>query len=228
MNNFLIYSYVDTNSHEGCSFQEIAKLTQPSLIEYAKIHEYDYYFQDSGFNTNLKIGWERYTITLEKFSDYKWIFYVDADATIMNHTIRLENIVDDNYDIMVARNSISKDWNGINTGVIFFKNSQWTKDFLNFLLTKTHLHNIWGFEQSALIEAYTNNEMDCQKHIKVTKNRLFNSYAHQWYVEDNFRVGDFVCHAAGSSNQFREKLFTELNQKIIKLPKNEINTEFFV
>ena len=228
MNKYLIYSYADTNSHEGCSFQKLADLTQPSLIEYAKVHGYDYYFQDSNFNTNLKIGWERYTITLDRFGDYEWIFYVDADATIMNHTIRIENIIDNNYDIMVARNSISKDWTGINTGVIFFKNSQWTKDFLNFLLTKTHLHNTWGFEQSALIEAYINNEMDCQKHIKITKNRLFNSYMHQWYEEDRFRPSDFVCHCCGTSNSYREKLFTFLKNNIIKVPDYKIPFDPFV
>ena len=225
----LCYSYCNpTDSHEGATFGRIAELTQPSVIEYCKTHGYDYYFQDSGFDSNKIIGWERYDITLRKLDLYDYIFYLDADAMIMNHTIRLENIIDNNYDILIAYNSIAKDWTGINTGVILFKNSQWTKDFLNHLNSKTHFHTTWAYEQGALIEAYTNNEMDCQKHIKLVKNRLFNSYAHQWYVEDNFRIGDFVCHAAGSSNSYRERLFTELNKKIIKLPPNEIETGFFV
>src|ERR1044072_4010687 len=108
----LCYSYCDSNSHEGCSFKELAALTQPSIKEYCALHDYDYSFQYDGFNSNKIIGWERYDITLRELDRniYDWIFYIDADATIMNHTIRLENIIDDNYDIMIAKNSLSKDW----------------------------------------------------------------------------------------------------------------------
>jgi len=228
MSKFLVFGYQDKNSHEGCSFQELGNLTLPSKIDYCKTHGYDFYLQETDFDYSKKIAWARIKIIIEKIKENKWdwILYLDADTMICNHTIRLENLVDDNYDIIISRNFAKQEYE-INCGVMLIKCSEWSLKFFENLYTKSEFYNHDWAEQAAIMDELEKKE-EIRNHFKFVHNRYFNSYAHKWYPEDNFQIGDFICHAAGSSNEFRYKLFSELNNKIIKVANLEIKTEFFV
>jgi hypothetical protein len=222
----LVFTYGDTNSHYGCSFSDLLKITNASKEEYCETHGYDFYCRTEGIRTDRAIGWEKIQIICDHIDKYDYIFYVECDAMIMNHTIRIENLIDDNYDITTSIHKNANEYE-INAGVLLIKCSEWSKNFLNKLCKKEEFHHHNWAEQAAIInELKTNTET--RKHFKFVSNRYFNSYAHKWYPEDNFQIGDFVLHAAGSSNDYRFQLFNEMKNYIIKMPKINIKTEFFL
>lgn len=51
--------------------------------------------------------------------------WVDTDTVIMNFETRLESFLDERYDLI-----ISKDFRGLNNGVFFIKNSNWSANLL--------------------------------------------------------------------------------------------------
>ena len=221
---FLVFTYSSQGTHEGCSFDKLAELTRPSKIEYCKTHNYVHLDAIVNENYNKPIGWLKIEVFLKEIENYDWILYVEADAMILNQTIRLENLIDDNYDIIVAKNRHNKKKIEINCGVMLVKCSEWSKNFFKNLLEDTS--NSW-FEQGAIMDKI-NNDQEIRKHFKLVENRFFNSYFHEWYPDDNFRPGDFILHAAGSSNSFREKLFSFLQDKIVRVPKYDIPLQPFV
>jgi hypothetical protein len=184
---FLVFSFHNEGSHEGCSFSKLAQLTLPSKIDYAAAHGYDFYCNAVANPKGKAIGWEKVQIMLDKMSQYDWMLYVECDAMIMNETIRLENIIDDKYDIMLANCHTWPDYKGVNTGVMLVKCSEWSKNFLNLLNSQEQYFNGNWFEQGAIINAIKIGQYETDQHIKLVHNRLFNSYYHKDTTADNFQ-----------------------------------------
>ncbi len=222
---FLIFTYFDDNCHHGCSFRELSKLTIPSFQEYCGTHGYDFYCKDSNFTPGRTVGWTKFEIFLEKIDKYDWIFYVECDSMLMNQTIRLENLIDDHHDIIISRTENKNDIE-LSCGPMLVKSSEWNRDFFNKMLNKKEYYTNQMVEQAAITDEIRNNE-ESRKHCKIMPLRFFNSFSHFWHLEGNFKVGDFICHAPGCSNDYRYRLFTELKEKIIRIPNYNIETQPF-
>lgn len=219
----LVFTYWDNRSKDKYSFKDIGLLTNPSKEEYCKKWNYDFeYFEIDKYDK--EIGWFKIETIKRKLESgyYSWVFYVEADAMIMNHTIDLNSILDNNYDIVLAKNSISKGWEGLNCGVISVRNSEWSIKFLEKLLNKKEFWHNNQAEQAAIIDEFNNNEKEMLEHIKILNSRTINAYYHLWYPKDNFAMGDFILHDAGAHNSHRFELFTELKDKIIKEENSEL------
>lgn len=218
----LVFSYYDNRSKDKYSFKEIGQLTLDSKVEYCKIHGYDF----SNYNLHegypKEIGWFKIDIIRERLKDYDWILYCEADAMICNYTIRLEEILDINYNFIIAKNSISSDWNGINCGVFAVRNSEWSMNFLNKIHNKKEFWHHNQAEQQAIINEFEINTKEMLENCKIIKNKIFNSYFHEWYEQDNFKMGDFILHDAGAHNIHRFQLFNELKDKIIKEENSDL------
>lgn len=211
----LIFSYYYEN------FKDIAALTIPTIEEYAKIHGYDFYIKDKDFDHSKRIGFERIDIFLEKIDQYDWIWYLDADSMIMNQTIRLENLIDNNFDMIIAKNPENKQIIEINVGSVLIKKSEWTKIFLKHISNlENYFNHDWKTQQAIIDYINITNIQDAQKHMKIVHPRYFNSNYHVWHSNSNFKMGDLVLHPAGSSNDYRLRLFNEMKNYIIKMPTN--------
>jgi len=223
----LIFTYANTNTHYGCSFHKLLDLTNPSKEEYCKIHGYDFLCRtELHHNSKNDVGWEKIKIINEVINDYDYIFYVECDAIIMNHTIRIENLIDDNYDFIVSGiDKAPKEKYEINCGVFLIKCSDWTKKFLSDLYSKRHIIHPdyppnWA-EQIALMKELVHSE-ETRKHFRLTHLRYFNSFYRPDFPNDVFQFGDFVFHAVGCNNELREKILSEFKDKVIKMPNSKI------
>jgi len=215
MKKILVYSYYYEN------FKEIADITQSTIEEYCKIQGYDFFIQTKDFDHSKGIGFERIKIALEKLQNYDWLWYLDIDTMIMNQTIRLENIVDENYDIIISKNPKNKLITEINIGSILIKKTEWTRNFLEHINNlDEYYHHDWKSQQAIIDYINITHSQEVEKHIKLVNPRFFNSFYHEWFLEENFQIGDFVLHPAGSSNDYRIRLFNEMKNKIIKKPKD--------
>lgn len=220
----LIFTYHDEMLHGKTSYKDIHNLTSPSKEEYCKIHGYEFFVKDSNFDFDRKVNWERVPMFINfiKQKKWDWIWFLGTDCMIMNQTIRLENIIDDNYDMILANSSNSKI--EVNTDSWLIKSSDWSLNFLETINKRTDLYHHEWCEQQAVIEEIEKNE-GVKKHFKLVHTRCFNSYYHAWFPEFNFKFGDFVIQAAGHNNDYRLELFSELKDKIIKTPDSEIKTK---
>ena len=225
----LVFTYANTNSHEGCSFQRLLDITNPSKEEYCKIHGYDFICKtDLTHNHKNDIGWEKIKIINEYIDQYDYIFYVEADAIIMNQTIKIENLIDENYDIFVSINKrVPEERYEINCGTLLVKCSSWSKQFMLDLYSKKHIkhHDYpdnWA-EQIALIKELVNSP-ETRKHFKLMHLRYFNSFYRPDFPDDTFKMGDFILHAVGMPNSMRETLLDECKNKIIKMPSSGLQT----
>lgn len=116
-----------------------------------------------------------------------WILWSDADALIINQTVPLESIIDDGYDLM-----ISYDWLMVQAGVILFKCSPWTLDFVGKVYNDREFDKARALDQSAIqsyLDKLSNAERD--QHVKVIPKYVFNVYP------EEYRPGDFLVHMAG-------------------------------
>jgi hypothetical protein len=148
--------------------------------------------------------------------------WIDGDTLIMNDEIKLENLIMDlskNMDIMVAQ-----DWTMLNTGVMFVKNSEWSRKFLELVYDQTEFLNHPNWEQGAFIHLLENNEMEAKSHINVlplSHQNQFNSY---WY---SYNYRDFILHFPGCWRDNNDYGLPVCMEKFCPIKKDEEDEESF-
>ena len=156
-------------------------------------NKYDYKFINLNISLDLSrpIPWSKILIIEQNIDVYDWIFYSDADSLIMNPSIKLESLIDDNYDLIITR-----DQNNLNSGNFLLKNSEWSKNFLKDIYEqKQYINHPW-WENMAIIDLYDNNQ-NIRDKTKILDVRSMNSYV------NNYQKGDFIIHFAGSQGNIK-------------------------
>lgn len=188
------------------SWLDLAKISVPNIVSYCKRRNYDW---------NVQCSIDPYD-AFEKIRQIKnqfdsgtadVVMSMDCDAMITNYLKKIEDLIEGDEKLY-----LSKDYNGINTGVFIIKNSEWSKMFLSSLLEKKGLPNI-HCEQDAIV-GFINENKDATKEIKILPQNQINSYNYSLYKEippqshddGDFRLGDFVIHFPGISMNERLKM----------------------
>ncbi len=163
---------------------------------YCDMHGYDFFCASESLDPTRHVVWSKILFIKEVMNQgtYDWIFWTDADAVICNPTIKLEDLIDDNFDVI-----ISKDFYGINAGHFFIKCCDWSLAFLDKVYRHTDcINHIWR-EQRAIIVEYKKAAM--KTHFKIIPQRLINSYSPEKTYNAKFQLddviyqpGDFLIH----------------------------------
>ncbi len=202
-------------------FEPLGRYCSQGKIEYCTHHNYDCIIKTSDFDRSRHIYWSRVKFLLQHLPQYDWIFWCDADAIIMNQTIKLESLVDEDADFI-----ISKDFNGINNGAFLIKNAQRSLDFLNEIWSwpknKEGLENLPGGGDQAATILFQRLHPGKLK-MKFVPQRTFNSYLLEHYFTDlpmdyansQYQYGDFVLHMPGLGDGTRLSIFHEYRHKVI-------------
>jgi glycosyltransferase involved in cell wall biosynthesis len=149
--------------------------------DYATIQGYDLICHRATLDQSRPPAWSKVLAILRELPKYDWVFWTDADALIMNHGIRLEDLIDEQYDLLISR-----DKNEYNTGHMLFRNTPAAKTYLEKSYAQTQfIHHYW-WEQAAMAHVL-NTDKDALA-TKILDQRLFNSYL------ENYHPGDFVIH----------------------------------
>jgi hypothetical protein len=180
----------------GDQYKSIVKYSNKIKMDYCKRYLYDYRDdEDEGIvDKSRPLAWSKVNLISRCLEEgYEYVVWMDADAYIMNPDVRLENIIvnfSKDKDMLMCIDTVDT----LNSGVLFIKNTEWSKAFFKHLYTMTDFINHSNWEQGALIDMYKNNTMDTKNHILVlpkTQQRLFNSYYGM------YKQGDFIVHLAG-------------------------------
>jgi len=146
----------------------------------------------------------------------EWVWWLDNDAMITNFDIRAEDLIDNDYHVIMGVDIAS-----INTGSFFVRNSMQGRQWLEFLLSKKgeYKNDKKWFEQQAVIDFYPK----FQDLFKVVPQRTFNSYDYRIYQVDGtdllgydgqWNKGDFVIHWPGLQNEIRVQLAQQYKKEI--------------
>ena len=160
---------------------------------YCNKHGYDFICCDISLDASRPVAWSKILILLQTMEnpEYKWIFWTDDDSLFMNYGIQIESLIDENYNIIIA-----KDPNGINSGQFLIKNSAWSRQFLYDVYAHTECINHFWWEQQAIILEYKQNP-EVAAQIKFIPQRLLNSFAREVGLvgpNTTYQPGDFIIH----------------------------------
>jgi len=194
------------------NYKSLAELSIPNKMAYAAKYNYEFIYFDDVIDKSRPPQWgmvkavEKLLLT----NKYDWVWWIDLDSLIMNFDIKLESIIDENYDIVFTANQYSY----ISNGSAFYKNSDVTKQFLKdaYDLEKPYLKNIdvnvFDHAQQSM-RLLLLNETHYKQRVKMIHERVCNSfctttdpsvltYYPNWNIDENiYQPGDFLVQFCG-------------------------------
>jgi glycosyltransferase involved in cell wall biosynthesis len=198
--------------------RDLADLTWANKEKYAEKHGYLAVAKTDNFSTE-QVHFDKFVHILDvmnKHPDVDWVWWLDNDAMITNFDIRAEDLVDNEYHVIMPT-----DIAALNTGSFLVRNSTKAREWLEFLLSKKKEYkndNKW-FEQQAVIDFYPK----FQELFKIVPQQWLNSYDYNMYGVEGIDLlgqdgqwypGDFVIHWPGLQNEVRVQLAKHYQQYI--------------
>jgi mannan polymerase II complex MNN10 subunit len=175
------------------NIRRLAELTTPGKQAYCKKWGYDFVCREGVIDPERPPAWSKILLLRQLLNKYEWLFWLDADAMIMNPEIPLDRFIDDRYSMIVAKLE-SSDLFGdlhLNTGSFFIRSDDHARQMLDTIYQQSQYitHPCW--EQKAFIELFVDQDRFRQR-VKVSLvPTRFNAIA------NNYAKGDFVFHALG-------------------------------
>lgn len=147
------------------------------------------------------ISWSKIPALLSFMHMYDYIWVLDLDTVIMDHTIPIDCLFDDRFELI-----FSMDNNGLNGGSVIVKPSDWVRGFLIEAWTITNVEHSGGWwEQAAYVHLLKDYRL--MNHVKLIHQNYLNDYP---ISKENSarpsREGSFVLHFAGQGDKKWERL----------------------
>lgn len=198
------------------------KFSEEINKKYCLDQGYFYYVEKDGKRIRELIQDRAYTWGKPKFlleimekREDDYILFLDIDAIVSNKNIRIEEFIDENYDIVATEDYSSHSL--MNAGVLLIKNTDWSRQFMKDwwecgeYLKGTDVaelgnndpeegyfkHRLWH-DQTCLTYLYKNNNL--KDHIKIISNRILN-----WR---EFNDNNFIFHAFSYGHLRNRKIDT--------------------
>lgn len=200
--------------------KRLGEISMPNHREYCKHHNIKYHVLQPGedFETNFAAAWGKlYGLRNALLDGWDYAIWIDADAVFTNMTDDIMQHVDDKHDFFMT-----KDFNGLNSGVMIVRNTAWSSMYLNYLYG---FRNSWPegvnpcfrYEQRGF--ALTYNDIcfskknpdfepfahfeDVRRRIKIVPSARMNAY--ECYQNacrpSKWKKGDTVFHVPGMGNK---------------------------
>lgn len=169
--------------------EDFARYTTPNKEAYCRRYGYHFVQRTDGFAPSRPAAWSKIRFIKQCLREHEWVFWSDADSLVMNDSVRLEEFIDEDYDLVLTHEDMGVGVNNVCTGQMLFRRSKWSMRFLDEVWSqKEFIHDrLW--ENRAVIHLLWSR--DLSDHVQIVTQRRFNSYP------SNYRTGDFVFHAAG-------------------------------
>ena len=198
----------------------LGAISDPNHQEYCDKHNFKYHVlqPDADFNTSFTPAWGKLLGIRNALLDgWKYVIWIDADAVFTNMTDDILRHVDDSHDIF-----ISKDMNGLNSGVMIIRNTAWVSMYLKYLYDfrdswPQGVNACFRYEQRGFALTYHDIQFsrknygikpfpyfeDVRRRIKIVPNSEFNSYEclTRSCKSVKWEKGNTVYHVPGMGNK---------------------------
>ena len=178
-------------------YSHIGQYSDWNKKAYAKKHGYDLYVFHELIDHTRPAAWSKIPAIEKVLDDYEWIYWSDADSLVMNSSTRLESIIDNNFDMIITRETYG--WKVLNTGSFLIRNCTWSKNLLKEIYKKTDFIDNATWEQAAFVHLLKTNPA-LNNRIKVVNQKVMNSH-----IIRIFTPGDFVLHFYGSKKWLKKE-----------------------
>jgi hypothetical protein len=208
-------------SYHDSSYQPLADITwDQNKIPYCALHGYQLAYEPL-----VGVG---HPGQLQKVAminkelenpELEWLWWTGCDLMITNFTIKIEDKIDNNYNMVIAT-----DCNGFNADSILIRNNEESREYwkmISDVLPGLYWH--WEGEQKIIKDTYPNHK----KKIKVVPQRDINSYNYDTYggryqpidhlgTDGTWHPGDWVIQWPGLDLDYRIKLAEYYTQQIVR------------
>eukprot|EP00039_Didymoeca_costata_P012392 m.178507 g.178507 ORF g.178507 m.178507 type:complete len:252 (-) comp15468_c0_seq6:233-988(-) len=191
---------------------DLVRISFPNKKEYCKIHGY-YFSVNQGYQlpSEEPPAFAKIDLLLRSLERFDWVLaivnfqldvlicskvmWMDADTIITNMSIPVAPLC--THDFVIA-----KDHFGINTGIMCWRNSEWSRHFLQKVWdAREKFRNHGWVEQGAIMKFMDDEPADSQKeHIRIATQKEINAYPpHTCKVAKCYawQYGDWVIHFPG-------------------------------
>ena len=193
-------------------------------VEYCEKHSLHHRFY-LGRASKRHAQWDKIQCLMQNLAEYDYVVWIDSDAVFNNFDTSLKRLIEENseYDALFCSDVCYSEGQNhllINSGVMIFKNTQWSFQFLSkvwhsaedYTVENLNKHSYEGFphEQGKLCEILLREDQD---KFKIFQSEVFNQ--HPNYASDQ----TFIVHFMGS-RQTEEHIETfrrrvrEINEKL--------------
>jgi hypothetical protein len=177
---------------------DLAAIGNPGKKEYCRRHGYDFISRV----TPYKNGFQRMELVLELMGEYEAVMNIDADALIMNHTLKIERLFQHGKGLI-----LTEDLFGINDGVFVAVRLPLVVQMLNAYLglaansanhqdsqqLLTYVADVIGLYREAVMKVP-------QREMNSYRNNLYNRP--EWFT-GTYQPGDWICQYPGMANSVR-------------------------
>ncbi|XP_008794285.2 probable alpha-1,6-mannosyltransferase MNN10 [Phoenix dactylifera] len=219
------------------SFRGVMDAVGGNKRAYAERMGYDFIDARRLVDPSRPPNWSKILAIRSHLRHYDWLFWNDADTLVTNPDISLESILNVaiGYSDLKASPDlvVTEDFNGVNSGVFFFRRSEWSEKFLDTWWNQTsfvRFGSTLSGDNAAmkhLIDSLPSEEL--RDHVRVSPMQcLFNSYpwfptwknAHRLISSPlttwrgAYSDGDFMVHLAGldEKKKWVAKILRELRE----------------
>ena len=184
--------------------------------EYANKHGYSYIKKivNNDDYQNWHPTWIKIDVLKTYLPLFEYLVWIDADAVFVNQDVKIEDLISDDIDLILPKLEVDKIsgnmWTHTTTGLMVWKNSEWSNNILNLLWNEPKQFRFEFFhEQSRLDELlHENFKLDGGENILnktiedietpiILGNVKILPYSYHRYWEDGEMK--YVYHAGGST-----------------------------
>lgn len=213
-----MYAVASINTED---YQDLADLTDASKQEYCDRYGYKFFvLKETKYSTIMGFNKIHYVRDLfEQHPEIEWLLFSECDAMITNHTIKIEDRIDDDYHFIVPVDRLN-----INSGNFLARNSEAGRAYLDMIIQKEDEYKqVEWAEQQVIIDTFP----DLSQIVKLVPQRYMNSYEPQIYdyCDARFDImgnsgawekGDWIVHWPGTYKPARIARATALTPEIVK------------
>lgn len=169
---------------------EVSDISFRNKAEYCMTHDYSLHIVTHSLVTDRMSVWSKLPLLDNLLRLHDWVFWADTDCLFMNYKIRLEDILDDHFSLI-----ITKDMNGLSAGNFLLKRGEWATDFLKKSWDNMQCFDHWGQEQLAM-ESTLKQNPDMEDQVKYVQQNVLCSYYDVELSEGlrSYQEGDFIIH----------------------------------
>jgi len=180
----------------------LAEVSLPNKAAYCARHGYDFIERTDGFDARRPLSWSKIKFVREVLPGYDWVFWSDVDSLVMEPAVRLEEFADEEADLVLCHEDFGVGVYNVNCGQMLFKNSDWSRRFLDDVWRQTRFIHDRLWEQRAVIHLLW--KSDLSDHVHLVTQRRFNSYL------CNYAKGDFLLHLADMPDEKRLEIMRRI------------------
>jgi hypothetical protein len=211
-----------------------SKYTSVINKSYCDKYRYEYIQYNHSLDTTRPIPWSKIIAIKKHIEDFDWIYWIDADAIFFNHDLKIEDHINDQYNLIIS-NACSDNWVNthykedpeflnVNTGSFLLRGKNtWSETLLTTIYTQTKRINHHWWENQGFADVYLENNPVINSKINIVKQSILNGFENTFYGYEYFPE-QYILHWAGIPledrtylaeiryNEFCQGLFTG-NQK---------------